>query len=229
MSLPLVAVPGIMEDQASWRTALAGLSVPVEVIDNRGATIGEMAERLLERAPPRFVLLGHSLGGYVAFEAALKARQRVAALILVSTSARPETDEARLGRQQLVEAARSDFCGIVARLARAALARRNRSDCLDAVEEMMLEGGAGRFAREQAAATGRPALSGRITALDCPVLVITGDEDAVIPASASEEIAAAIPGARLVRFGGCGHMPHLERHDEFIAAIDQWLGGLTLA
>lgn len=219
MSLPLVVVPGILEDHASWRTALAGLSSAVEVIANSGASIEEMAASLLDRAPERFVLLGHSLGGYVALEAALAAPERVAGLILASTSARAETDAARQGRAQLVEAAQADFPGVAARLARAALARENRARCLGEVEAMMLAGGAERFAREQAAAATRPAFADRIGAIGCPVLVITGSADAVIPSAASDELAAAIRRARLVRLAGCGHMPQLEERASFAAAI----------
>lgn len=223
MSLPLVVVPGILEDQASWREALAGLSSAVEVIANEGSTIEAMAASLLARAPERFVLLGHSLGGYVALEAALTAPERVAGLILASTSARPETDAARAGREQLVAAAQADFPGVVARLARAALARENRLRCLARVEAMMLAGGAERFAREQSAAATRPMFAGRIGALSCPALVITGSDDAVIASAASDELAAAIPDARLVRLTGCGHMPQLEEPAAFLAAVDRAL------
>ena len=54
-------------------------------------------------------------------------------------------------------------------------------------------------AREQHAAATRPVFAGRIGAVTCPVLVITGDADAVIAPAASEELAAALPQARLVR------------------------------
>ncbi|WP_374526895.1 alpha/beta fold hydrolase [Novosphingobium sp.] len=219
MSLPLVVVPGILEDQASWRAALAGLSSDVDVFPNEGSSIEAMAASLLARAPERFVLLGHSLGGYVALEAALTAPGRVAGLILVSTSARSETDAARQGRAELVAAAQADFSGVVARLARAALARDNRARCLAQVEAMMLAGGVERFAREQTAAATRPMFADRIGALACPALVITGSEDAVIASAASDELAAAIPHARLVRLMGCGHMPQLEEPAAFLAAV----------
>lgn len=223
MGAPLVVVPGILEDQASWCAALAGLPAPVEVVENRGASIAEMAQSLLARAPRRFVLLGHSLGGYVALEAALAAPERVAALVLVSTSAREETQTARQARRQLVAAARDDFPGVVARLARAAVARPNRAALAAQVEAMMLAGGFARFAREQAAAASRPAFADRLARFTCPVLVISGSEDGVVPSAASDELAAAIAGARIVRLIGCGHMPHLEERAAFVAALREQL------
>lgn len=223
MALPLVVVPGILEDEESWRDALAPLGRRLKVIANRGESIADMAAALLERAPPRFVLLGHSLGGYVAQAAALAAPDRVMALALVSTSARAETEASRKARAALVEAAGHDFAGVVARLARAALASANRAALLPQVEAMMLAGGAERFGREQHAAAARPVLAPLIGAISCPALVVTGEVDAVIPPAASDELAAALPGARLVRLAGCGHMPQLEAGDSLRAALAQWL------
>ena len=226
MTLPLVVVPGILEDEESWHAALAPLGLPVMTLANQGDSIEAMAASLLERAPPRFVLLGHSLGGYVAQAAALAGPGRVAALALVSTSARAETDASRQARAALVEAAQSDFVGVVARLARAALAPANRAACLAEVEAMMLAGGAERFAREQQAAATRPVLAERIAAVSCPALVLTGTADAVIPPAASDELAALLPQARLVCLDGCGHMPQLEDAARFRTALGDWLWGI---
>jgi len=220
---PLVVVPGILEDEESWRSALAPLDLPVLVIANRGDSVAAMAASLLERAPSRFVLLGHSLGGYVALETVLAAPDRVAALALVSTSARDETEAARAGRAALVAAAREDFAATVGKLARATLARDNRAALLAPTEAMMLAGGVDRFAREQHAAASRPRFASRVTAIACPTLVISGDEDVVISPSASDELVAALPHARLVRLPGCGHMPQMEAAEALRAALASWL------
>ena len=226
MTLPLVVVPGILEDEESWRSALAPLGFPLEVIANRGDSIEGMAAALLERARPRFALLGHSLGGYVAQAAALAAPERIAALALISTSARAETEASRQARAALVEAARTDFAGVIARLARAALAPANRAAFLPQVEAMMLSGGMDRFAREQNAAATRPFFAERIAAIRCPVLVLTGTADAVIPPAASREIADALPQARLVCLDGCGHMPQLEAAPSLLTALADWHAGI---
>ena len=227
MTLALVVVPGILEDEESWREALAPLGLAVTVAANRGESINAMAASLLERAPDRFVLLGHSLGGYVAQAAALARPDRIAGLVLISTSARAETEASRAGRAALVAAARTDFAGVVARLARAALAPANRAACLRQVEAMMLAGGAERFAREQQAAASRPMFAGRLGGITCPALVVTGDADAVIDPAASAELAAELPAAQLVRIEHCGHMPQLERPDALLAALRGWPGAET--
>lgn len=223
LSLPLLAAPGMLEDEESWQAALAPLGRAVEVVANHGETVEQMAQALLDRATPCFVLLGHSLGGYVAQQVVLTAPERVAALVLVSTSARAETDASRERREQLVATARQDFAAVVAQFGGAVLASESRMAHLDAVVSMMLGGGVERFAREQHAAGSRPVFAGRIGAIACPTLVVTGTADVVIDPQASREIAGEIPSARLIELEGCGHMPHLERAEPFVAALRDWL------
>ena len=64
MPLPLVVVPGILEDEESWREALAPLGLPLEVIANRGDSIEGMAAALLERvaAPRRLSISPTAMG-----------------------------------------------------------------------------------------------------------------------------------------------------------------------
>ncbi len=52
-----------------------------------------MAEAILAEAPSNFALCGHSMGGYVCLELIRYAPKRVQALVLVNTSARPDTPE----------------------------------------------------------------------------------------------------------------------------------------
>ena len=130
---------------------------------------------------------------------------------------------AREARSALIEAAGADFDSVVQRLARAALARANRPSLSPAVAAMMHDQGRDRFAREQAAAASRPEFASRLGKLTCPVLVVTGTEDAVIDPAASEELAQAIAGACMVRLEGCGHMPQFEQPAALCQSLGNWL------
>lgn len=220
---PLIVAPGILEDETGWRELLPGQEVIV--LPHRGDSIQAMAQALLERAPARFGLLGHSLGTYVALWAAGLAPERVERLALICASARAETDANRAARAALVEAARGDFAGTMARVARAAVAPENRAAAAPALEAMLRRGDLARFAREQQAAASRPALDGvaRALTLPVPVLVVAGSADAIIPAAAARELAALVPGARHVELPGCGHTPQLECPEELGAALRGWL------
>ncbi len=64
-------------------------------------------------------------------------------------------------------------------------------------------------------------LHDRLAAITAPTLVVAGAAD---PARArAEEVAAAIPGARLAVVAGAGHAPHLERPDRFHALVLDFL------
>jgi pimeloyl-ACP methyl ester carboxylesterase len=65
----------------------------------------------------------------------------------------------------------------------------------------------------------RPGLS----AISCPTLVLVGQNDQGTPPALSEEIAAAIPGSRLVVVPDCGHMSTLERPQAVADALVDWM------
>jgi len=69
-------------------------------------------------------------------------------------------------------------------------------------------------------------LDGRLGELKLPVLVITGDDDRIVPTADSIRVAAEIDGAELVVVAACGHVPHEECPDAFLEAIGSFLAGL---
>ncbi|CAM6117432.1 unnamed protein product [Calypogeia fissa] len=57
----------------------------------------------------------------------------------------------------------------------------------------------------------------------CPVLVVTGDTDRIVPDWNSENLAKVFPNAEFKRIKNCGHLPHEETTDEFLQIIEDWL------
>jgi pimeloyl-ACP methyl ester carboxylesterase len=63
-----------------------------------------------------------------------------------------------------------------------------------------------------------------------PTLVTWGKQDKLLPIGAGERYAAGIAGAKLVSFEKCGHVPPVEKTEEFLAAVVTFLGiGATAA
>jgi pimeloyl-ACP methyl ester carboxylesterase len=54
-------------------------------------------------------------------------------------------------------------------------------------------------------------------------LVVWGKQDALLPLASGERYAAGIAGARLVSFDKCGHVPPVEKADEFVAEVTAFL------
>jgi pimeloyl-ACP methyl ester carboxylesterase len=76
---PIVLVPGLLCDEAVWEPQRAALAARAPVIIARHGSadsLQRMAAQVLEAAPPRFALAGHSMGGRVALEVLAQAPER---------------------------------------------------------------------------------------------------------------------------------------------------------
>jgi len=69
----------------------------------------------------------------------------------------------------------------------------------------------------------REALAG----LRCPVLVILGDNDPLVPAGVAEDIRALNPGAQVRVLRDCAHAPFLSHPQECQRMIEEFLHGLA--
>ena len=69
----------------------------------------------------------------------------------------------------------------------------------------------------------------RLAKIRIPTLVVWGKQDKLIPMTMGERYAAGIAGAKLVSFDKCGHVPPIEKTEEFLAAVTAFLGsGATI-
>lgn len=58
-----------------------------------------------------------------------------------------------------------------------------------------------------------------------PVLIITGDNDRIVPSWNAKRLSQAIPGSCLEVIKNCGHLPHEEKVDEFVSIVYKFLHG----
>lgn len=70
-------------------------------------------------------------------------------------------------------------------------------------------------------------LPARLGELTLPVLVITGDDDRIVPTEQSLRLGAELPNARLVVIPACGHIPHEECPEPFLTAVEAWVTTLN--
>jgi pimeloyl-ACP methyl ester carboxylesterase len=227
--LPLVLVPGLncsarlYADQIPvlWRFG------PVQVADHtRDDGMDAIAMRILAAAPPRFALAGLSMGGYIAQTIIRQAHGRVEKLALLDTSARPETPEQTARRKPQIALAESGRFGEVPALQFPVFVHRNRrgDEALrQRVRLMADETGAQAFLRQQHAIIDRADARPLLPSIKCPTLVLVGDDDELTPPSLAQELAAGIPGSRLVVVPDCGHLSTMERPEAVNAALVQWL------
>src|SRR5260370_42634944 len=89
--------------------------------------------------------------------------------------------------------------------------------------------GAEGFIDNQTAIIARADSRPTMAAIKCPTLVLTSDQDQLIPNSLSKEMAEGIPGARLIVTPDCGHCPQLEQPLATADALGEWLGILVVS
>jgi pimeloyl-ACP methyl ester carboxylesterase len=206
--------------------AWPGEPPPTSIPSLRGQrSAPDMARALLSALPPRFALIGFSLGGIVALEIAAQAQGRVAGLALVAANARPDPPANAQARLQGVETARIDM---TAHLRRdlwpryVAPQRLHDSVLAGCVLSMAIDAGCDTYAEQAAIAQHRADSRPRLAALKMPVLLASGDDDSINPPDRQAEIAQAVPHARWVRLAGVGHFVPLEAPEPLAAAAGEW-------
>src|SRR5687768_13030956 len=103
--LPIVLVPGLGSSVRNHLAILPTLWRHGSVFvanQTRDTTILAMARRVLNEAPEKFSLIGHSLGGYIVLEMVRLAPERIVRLALLNTSARPDTPASRAVRNERI-------------------------------------------------------------------------------------------------------------------------------
>jgi len=227
--LPLVLLPGLLNDARLWQHQIAGLAdlaqphVGDVTVADRLPLIA--ATILKDVRHPHFALVGFSMGGYTALEIMRQAPERVRALALVDTSARPDTPEQTARRREQVTQAAQDFDGVVDAMRRRLVHPDVADDAAlaETFRAMAKRVGPAGFVRQQEAIIARPDSRAGLRDITCPTVVICGREDLVTPVEVHEELRDGIPGAQLVVIGACGHLSPLERAPEVTGALRAFL------
>jgi len=188
-----------------------------------GTTTDEIARSVARAAPERFVLVGFSLGGYIARKVAELFPERVVALVLVASSLESDTPERAKAKQDAIRALDpSTFRGLSMGSIAQSLHpdRRGERELVTRIREM------GRRLGYEAMVVQSGLRRDGIAAaeLRCPTLVIGADQDALRSTQETRELAEAIPGATLEVIEHSGHMLPLEQPAALAARIGRWQG-----
>jgi pimeloyl-ACP methyl ester carboxylesterase len=187
----------------------------------------DLAALLKHLGIDRAIICGLSMGGYAAFAFYRKYARLVSALILADTRATADTDEGKQARRDLAALARkSGPSALVETMTSRLLGETTLRDKPQIVERvrLMIESNTGEgIARASLAMAARSDSTDLLERIDCPALVIVGAEDKLTPPSEAEKMSGAIGAARFEIISGAGHLPNIERPDDFNLAITKFL------
>ncbi len=184
--------------------------------------------RLLEHlggAP--VVLVGHSMGGFVAQEAYARYPQLIRALVLSFTSAAFGGAGGEFQRQFIASRIApldqgKTMAEIAAKLMSTMRGGKSTRGGLEHAERVMAAVPAATYRKAVALLTtfDRRELLPRV---DVPTLVLAGADDRTAPASVMQRMTEKIPGAEYVVLDGCGHLGPMDQPDEFNQALGGFL------
>ena len=245
----LLLVNGYAASSADWDPALlAALARSFELIcpDNRGMGDSELGhagelsidvmaadlERLLDRLGlARTALVGWSMGGFVAQRLALRAPQRVSAMVLLASAPGGPT---AVSAEPQAWAALTDHTGTPREQATRLLTLLFPPDVAPAIDREF--GDVVAAARAQLSAQALEAQERALAAWhdeapqlpgsdSPPVLAVCGSDDVVIPPQNCELLATFWPGARSERIAGGGHAFMAQQPERVAELIAGFLGG----
>ncbi|MBI1752671.1 MAG: alpha/beta fold hydrolase [Acidobacteria bacterium] len=171
------------------------------------------------------ILVGHSMGGYVALAFAKAFPLFLRGLVLVGTRAGadpPEVAEGRIAAAKKVQA--EGIASVVEAMAPKMLASSTTNPGLEGtIRELMGSSSAEGVASALLGMAERADRRADLADIRVPTLVLAGAEDSTVPPSESTALAEGIPGAELVILPKAGHLVAMEQSIAFNAALGSWL------
>ncbi len=203
---------------------------------DRYATMEDYADDLavflnrLGLAEEKIVLMGLSMGGYVAFAFYRKYAYMLRGLVLCDTRSEPDTEESRQNRFKLIENIREHGMEAVveANLPRL-LSPENyhvRPDLVADLSRTIRQNDPSGTIAAAGALANRPDSTPLLGKIKIPTLVICGKDDQLVSAEVARKMAQAIPDWQLSIVPHAGHLSNLENPEFFNQALQTFLKGL---
>ncbi len=223
MKETLILIPGFANNELAWKFQIEHLKdrfdIRVFVMD-KFANRQDMVENLLKKAPERFNLVGHSMGGWVAQAVAAKAPQRVSKLLLLNTWAKLEPQMLSMQRQ-LCEALK---LGKIAEVIKQHLellvhpSRLQDLSLLHSLQSMIASFSIETLVRQLEAMLQDYSSLELHSSIAAPTLVLHSCQDALFPKE-HEALASGIKNSKLALIEDCGHASILEKPEETTQCI----------
>ncbi len=219
---PTVLAP----DLPGFGTSPTGPDVAVNVggdLPSLDVMADGVAATLRAAGVPRAVVVGLSMGGYVALALLERHPDLVAGLGLVDTRSTPDGDVARARRLKVADTVASELTIEAVLGMRTTLLgagnRVARPDLVERLEGWIRDQGPAAVAWAQRAMAARPDRTAVLAGFAGPAVVVVGEEDELAPLDEARHMLDALPDGALVVVPGSGHMTCIENPEPVAAAL----------
>ena len=239
----VVLLHGFLENQTMWQYLAPVLATKYRVITidllGHGKTdcLGyvhtmedqaDMVHHVLHELKIRkSVLIGHSMGGYVALAFAELYPDNVKGLVLLNSTSRADSDERKLNRDRAIAAVKQNYTAFVRMSIANLFSEDNREKLAETIESVKLEALKTPLQGIVAALEGMKIRNDREVLLHFgpyPIALILGKKDGVLP---YDDNVTQVENTRvqLTTFPD-GHMSHLENQKALEKTIVSFLKGI---
>jgi len=191
-------------------------------------TMEEMADSLNEFLDKLGVkdsaVVGVSMGGYIALTFWSKFPKRVRQLVLSNSRTHADNETEKNARNDMIAAIEQSGAAILPdRMLPRLLQPNPPAGVVRNVRKMIESTSPAAAVYAVMAMRDRMDFSSMLHRVECPTMVITGENDVIIRMEDSRAVADAISGARLVTIPNSGHLSNLENSEAFNAALLSFL------
>lgn len=229
MKQQIIIVPGwggteiLWEHQCKYLSDIANCTIKY-FLDAQ--TIEAMAAQLLADAPEKFIVCGHSLGGWVAQQVVLKAPHRVSHLILMGSWTGDLDQEKRQYFENWhyeIENGRLENLLIEINPTSIFPSRINDKELMKTLFEGQARFPKQGFLNQTKAMLNSQPTTDQLHKITCPTLIMYGRQDAAFTLETQLAMKAAIHSSQLAIIEECGHMLHVEHPPAVTALLRFWL------
>lgn len=200
---------------------------PLEKQWTLGEAMVELHDKLSAQSVVEPVIGGLSMGGYAAFAYYRLYQNEVKALILSNTKAAADTPEAKKGREEFaLDAEANGAQAVYDRLLGKLISdssKKKDGELIAKLKKWIESFSPKAIAACLRALALRDESSDLLPTISCQTLVITGEDDAIIPHDEMEAMARKIKGAKFVSFTKAGHLTAVEYPEKWGSVVSSFL------
>ena len=229
MKYPLVFIPGMMCDSRLFQPQISEFSkqylvciAPVSYSDS----IEKISFEILRQLPPKFTLIGLSMGGILAMEIIKKEPERVMKIVLMDTNFKSETSETkskRIPQIKLVNEGKLEAVMKKQIMQNYLIKNKKNQKILELCLKMAKELGKEIFINQSKALAARKNYKEILKKIKVPSLIICGRYDRLCPIEVHREMESLIKYSTLEIIPDAAHLPTLEQPSYLNKILKEWL------